>query len=70
VIQNQRKMLWMLNIKIILYFFKSEVVNQKILTNQYLSEDICRFTKIYQSPNNILTKVDDKRLIVKKTPQK
>ena len=55
----------MLNIKIILYFFKSEVVNQKILTNQYLSEDINILTETYESSDNMLTGVDADGLLVK-----
>ena len=55
------------NVKIILNDFKGEVVNQQILTNQYLSEDINRLTKIYESSDNILTRVDNKGLFVKNT---
>lgn len=55
------------NVKIILNDFKDEVVNQQILTNQYLSEDINRLTKIYESSDNILTRVDNKGLFVKNT---
>jgi len=55
------------NVKIILGDFKGEFVCQQILTNQYLSEDTNRLTEIYQSPDNILTSVDDKGLLVKNT---
>ena len=51
----------------ILNDFKCEVVNQQILTNQHLSEDINGFTKIYQSPDNRLIRVNDKELLVKNT---
>ena len=45
--------------KIILNDFKPEVINHRILTNQHLIEGINRLTKICQSPDNILTIIDD-----------
>jgi len=54
------------NMKNVFNDFKGEVGNQQILTNQYLSEDINKLTKMYESPDNILTRLHDKGLLVKK----
>ena len=51
-------------VKIILNNFKPEALNYRILSNQYLIEHINRLTKMYQSPDNILTIIDD---IIKNT---
>ena len=53
------------NVRIIFKDSKSEAVNQKILTTQILTLVIKRITNIYQSPDNILTRVDDKEPLVK-----
>jgi len=55
------------NVRIIFKDSKSEAVNQKILTTQILTLVIKRITNIYQSPDNILTRVDDKEPLVKTT---
>jgi len=54
------------NVKIILSNFKGEAFNQQIRTIQYLSEDILRLTKIYQSPDNILPKSNKRRYLRRK----
>jgi len=55
------------NVKIISNNFKCDVVNQQILTNQYLSGDTNRLTKIYQAPNNMLNSFNAEGLFVKNT---
>ena len=53
---------------IIYNYFKGEVVNKQILTKSVFKRRIlASTTKIYHSPHNILTRVDDKRLLVKNT---
>ena len=47
--------------------FQRKIIKDQILINLKLREDISRYTKIYQPPDNILTRVDDKGLLVKIT---
>ena len=39
--------------------FKQEIIQDQILNNLRLSEDISKNPKIYQSADNILTRIDD-----------
>ena len=51
--------LWTLN------DFKQEIITDQILNSLKLSEYISKYSKIYQSSDSILTRVDDNGLLVK-----
>jgi len=47
--------------------FKQEIIKDQIQNNLKLSENISKHTKMCQSPDNILTRVDDRRPLMKNT---